>query len=102
MERYCGHVQGECGKFIFHAVPSDVEFSPRKKGNGGECRNKHIVRCGRCHHITCYDQSGNFTCAYCGNSGKVSGTMKRIEVYESSGMKNGLKQDGMKYYPGDK
>ena len=66
------------------------------------CGNKHIVRCGRCHHITCYDQRGNFTCAYCGNSGKVSGTMKRIEVYESSGMKNGLKQDGMKYYPGDK
>lgn len=66
------------------------------------CGNKHIVRCGRCHHITCYDQSGHFTCAYCGNSGTVSGTMKRIEVYNSSGMKSGLKQDGLKYYPGDK
>lgn len=66
------------------------------------CGNKSIVRCGRCHHITCYDRSGHFICAYCGNSGQVSGTMKRIEVYDSSGMKSGLKQDGMKYYPGDK
>lgn len=66
------------------------------------CGNKSIVRCGRCHHITCYDRSGHFTCAYCGNSGQVSGTMKQIKVYDSSGMKSGLKQDGMKYYPGDK
>ena len=66
------------------------------------CGNKDIVRCGRCHRITCYDKSGHFKCAHCGNSGKVSGTMKRIEVYDSSGMKSGLKQDGMKYYPGNK
>lgn len=66
------------------------------------CGNKRIVRCGRCHHITCYDGNGTFKCAHCGNTGKVSGTMKSIEVYDSSGMKSGLKQDGMKYYPGDK
>lgn len=66
------------------------------------CGNKHIVRCGRCHHITCYDGSGHFTCAYCGNNGQVSGTMRQIEVYDSSGMKSGLKQDGIKCYPGDK
>lgn len=66
------------------------------------CGNKDIVSCGRCHRITCYDKSGHFKCAHCGNSGKVSGTMKRIEVFDSSGMKSGLKQAGMKYYPGDK
>ena len=62
------------------------------------CGNKDIVRCGKCRHITCYDGKGHFTCAYCGNSGKVSGTMDSIDAYDNSGMK----QDGMKYYPGDK
>lgn len=62
------------------------------------CGNKDIVRCGKCKRITCYDGKGTFTCAYCGNSGKVSGTIDSIEVYNSSGMK----QSGMKYYPGDK
>lgn len=62
------------------------------------CGNKDIVRCGKCRRITCYDGKGHFTCAYCGNSGKVSGTMDSIDVYDNSGMK----QDGIKYYPGDK
>lgn len=62
------------------------------------CGNKDIVRCGKCRRITCYDGKGHFTCAYCGNSGKVSGTMDSIDAYDNSGMK----QDGMKYCPGDK
>lgn len=62
------------------------------------CGNKDIVRCGKCRRITCYDGNGYFTCAYCGNSGKVSGTMDSIEAYDNSGMK----QNGMKYYSGDK
>lgn len=62
------------------------------------CGNKDIVRCGKCRRITCYDGKGHFTCAYCGNSGNVSGTMDSIDAYGNSGMK----QDGMKYYPGDK
>lgn len=62
------------------------------------CGNKDIVRCGKCRRISCYDGKGYFTCAYCGNSGKVSGTMDSVEAYDSSGMK----QDSMKYYPGDK
>ena len=62
------------------------------------CGNKDIVRCGKCKRITCYDGKGTFTCAYCGNSGKVSGTMDSIEAHDSSGMK----QSGTKYYPGDK
>lgn len=62
------------------------------------CGNKDIVRCGKCKRITCYDGKGTFTCSYCGNSGRVSGTMDSIEAYDGSGMK----QPGMKYYPGDK
>lgn len=62
------------------------------------CGNKDIVRCGKCKRITCYDGKGYFTCAYCGNSGKVSGTMDSIDAYDNSGMK----QDGVKNYPGDK
>lgn len=62
------------------------------------CGNKDIVQCGKCSRISCYDGKGHFKCAYCGNSGKVLGTMDSIEVYDSSG----IKQNGMKYYPGDK
>lgn len=68
------------------------------------CGNKDIVRCGKCHRITCYDGKGRFKCAYCGNSGQVSGTIQSINVYNPGGMKqDGMKpQNGMKYYPGDK
>lgn len=68
------------------------------------CGNKYIVRCGKCHRITCYDGKGRFKCAYCENSGQVSGTIQSINVYNPSGMKqDGMKpQSGMKYYPGDK
>lgn len=68
------------------------------------CGSKDIVRCGKCHRITCYDGKGKFKCAYCGNSGSVSGTMQSVEVYQPSGMKqDGMKpQSGLKYYPGDK
>ena len=68
------------------------------------CGNKDIVRCGKCHHITCYDGKGRFKCAYCGNSGQVSGTIQSINVYNPIGMKqDGMKpQSGMKYYPRDK
>lgn len=73
------------------------------------CGNKDIVRCGICLRITCYDGSGSFKCAYCGNSGKVSGTMDRVQVYDRSKPKSEPKKSGLKpgkespkYYPGDK
>lgn len=68
------------------------------------CGNKDIVRCNTCHHITCYDGTGKFQCAYCGNSGTVSGTMQSVEVYDPGGVKkDGIKpKSGLKYYPGDK
>lgn len=47
------------------------------------CGSKDFVRCGRCAKLTCYDGSGTFTCAYCGNSGKVSGHIKDISVQHS-------------------
>lgn len=75
------------------------------------CGNKDIVRCGKCHNITCYDGSGTFKCAYCGNRGKVCGTIQQIYVHDSGMKKSGSaysKNDkphysGDKpYYPGDK
>jgi len=73
------------------------------------CGNKDIVRCGKCHNITCYDGSGSFTCAYCGNSGRVSGVMDQVPIRDNSlkkdfatGDKTGVKQGDKPYYPGDK
>lgn len=62
------------------------------------CGNKDIVRCGKCHGITCYDGSGSFVCVHCGNSGAVSGTIQRIEV-----QRVGVKAEpGVKREPGVK
>ena len=69
------------------------------------CGNKDIVRCGKCHRITCYDKSGLFQCGYCGNSGTVSGTMDSVDVYNRCGLKKDeIKPDieYPKYYPGNK
>lgn len=65
------------------------------------CGNKYIVRCGKCHNITCYDGSGSFKCAHCGNSGKVSGTIQQIHVHDSKYKKPSANGD-KSYYPGDK
>ena len=72
------------------------------------CGNKDIVRCGKCHNITCYDGSGSFKCAHCGNSGKVSGTIQQIHVHDSGYKKPSVAGDKLycpgdkPYYPGDK
>lgn len=42
------------------------------------CGNDAYVRCGKCGKLTC-NSSDYFTCAYCGNSGTVSGQIKSQE-----------------------
>lgn len=73
------------------------------------CGNRDIVRCGKCHSITCYDGSGTFKCAYCGNSGRVSGVMEQVPIRDNtfkkdytSGDKASVKYGDKPYYPGDK
>ena len=65
------------------------------------CGNKDIVRCGKCHRITCYDGSGYFKCAYCGNSGKVSGTIQEVHIHDS-GIKKPIHNSDKSYVYGDK
>lgn len=43
------------------------------------CGNNSFVRCGKCKKLTCYDDSGVFTCVSCGSSGKVSGVISNLE-----------------------
>lgn len=45
------------------------------------CGNTDFVHCGRCGKITCH-KSGtkNFTCAHCGNSGEITGTISPDEM----------------------
>ncbi len=43
------------------------------------CGSKSFVRCGRCRCLTCYDEKGYFTCAYCNNSGEVKGYIDFLE-----------------------
>ena len=51
------------------------------------CGNKDIVRCGKCHGITCYDGSGSFVCVHCGNSGRHA----RRKQMQSNGNRTGRK-----------
>jgi hypothetical protein len=45
------------------------------------CSNKSIVRCKECGSISCYDESGYFTCANCSAEGFVCNTLKGILLY---------------------
>ena len=47
------------------------------------CGDVNFVRCGKCHKLTCYDDSGTFHCAHCSNSGKVTGYIENIDVTHS-------------------
>lgn len=47
------------------------------------CGNVGFVKCNSCGKLTCYDQSGYFNCAYCSNSGTVSGHIEKIDVTNS-------------------
>lgn len=42
------------------------------------CGNKSFVKCGRCNEYSCYSGTGTFSCAKCGASGEVSGTISEI------------------------
>lgn len=53
------------------------------------CGNTDFVKCGNCGKITCHDSnSESFSCAHCGNSGKVSG------VISGDDMKGMVKSSG--------
>lgn len=43
------------------------------------CGNAGYVRCSNCGKLTCYDHSGFFTCAHCGNKGSVSGYITNMD-----------------------
>lgn len=43
------------------------------------CGNRSFVHCGKCHKLTCYSGTGNFTCDHCGNIGEVSGVIDSLE-----------------------
>ena len=66
------------------------------------CGNKSIVRCGKCHSITCYDGSGYSKCINCGSSDKVSASIQSVDVYDANGTKSSGLKPGNKYAPGDK
>lgn len=46
------------------------------------CGNKNFVQCRICGNISCFDNSGWFHCAHCGNRGIVSG-----RIYQTQGFK---------------
>ena len=55
-------------------------------GNDYTCpyySNKSIVRCGKCGYITCNNGSKYFKCAYCSDSGKISGKITSAYVEQS-------------------
>lgn len=55
---------------------SDVRWGPQYKCP--DCGNRGFVRCGKCGKLTCYSNEGRFTCAHCGNSGNVEGSIEEI------------------------
>lgn len=54
---------------------SNARWGPQYKCP--DCDNKSYVRCSQCGKLTCYSE-GLFTCAYCGHTGDVSGTLNEV------------------------
>ncbi len=55
------------------------------------CGKRSFVQCKKCKKISCYDESGWFSCAYCGNQGLVLGRIHHTqglscEVYRRKSM----------------
>ena len=48
-----------------------------------DCGSTNFVKCGKCGKLTCYDGNGHFDCAYCSNSGTVSGYIETVDVSNS-------------------
>lgn len=48
------------------------------------CGKKGFVRCGTCGHISCMEMnSKDFTCAWCGVNGKITGHLTLDEIKDS-------------------
>ena len=45
------------------------------------CGKRSFVQCKKCKKISCYDESGWFTCAYCGNQGFVFGRIHHTQGF---------------------
>ena len=43
------------------------------------CGKRSFVQCKKCKKISCYDESGWFSCAYCGNQGFVFGRIHHTQ-----------------------
>ena len=59
------------------AVNGPFSISPEYAGCGG-CGAKSYVKCGQCNRLGCWPGWGIFQCAWCGNSGAVSGQIDGI------------------------
>ena len=72
-----------------------------------DCGNTGYVKCNVCSELTCYDGSGHFICAVCGNSGNVSGHISDLNGNSSNsnngtgktfGSQNLSKNSGKKFW----
>lgn len=85
------------GFFSSLLTPKEREIqAPEFRGtfNNGElscplCGNRSFVKCGNCKNLTCYDDSGYFTCAICGSQGEVSGYIDSMNGDTESNVYNG-------------
>ncbi len=51
------------------------------------CGNNNFVKCNVCDELTCWNGSSNFTCAVCGCSGEVKGTISDVSADSRGGTK---------------
>lgn len=62
-------------------VENIVFDAPQRTSNGfccAGCGGKTVVQCNSCRQFTCWSGTGLWTCAFCGNTGNPSGTIKSV------------------------
>ena len=66
-----------------HRTDDIVFDAPQRTGDGfccAGCGTKHVVKCNSCKQISCWSGSGLFACAFCGNTGEVTGTITSVNA----------------------
>lgn len=91
--RYSQHARnsvGHCKNLLF---PNGITRSSDYKCP--ICGKRSFVQCKKCKKISCYDESGWFTCAYCRNQGFVFGRIHHTqglscEVYKGENISDNM------------
>jgi hypothetical protein len=62
-------------------ISGSFGLAPGYEGCPG-CQARGFVECIKCGSLSCWPQTSEYTCGWCGNQGPVSGQIEAIEIVD--------------------